>query len=118
MQADDQPDNGSALSCGHDTLNAVTQAVDATPVPTTTIFTITDNVITEMDLVYGSPDFLHAGEPFSRWLDAHHPNTPEAQVFTWTSVDEAAAFGAALAEYAALWADYLDANGCTYLDAC
>ena len=68
---------------------------------------------------YGTPDFRHVTNPFEAWVGVHHPeDSPNVGHFNWTTTEEARSNGLLTAEYAAAWAEYLEANGCTFLDGC
>lgn len=121
--ADDQPEAGTAVLCDYETLDAVTQAVDGPPVPSTIHVVVTSSgLISEIRESYGTPDFGHAGEPFQRWLQA---NRPEVTCLPWyvdrtcdesTSVETERATGAMVAQYAQDFGAYLETNDCTYPD--
>jgi hypothetical protein len=127
---EDQPVEGTTVSCDYETLDAPTQAVDALPVPTTTRFAIAPTGISEMHTSYesqpGQPDFLHVGEPFQKWLAADHPEfTCLALSEANGSCDDSPTSDEAITEkglmtvrYAQEWGAYLKANGCTYLEGC
>jgi hypothetical protein len=127
--AEDQPVEGTTLSCDYETHDALTQAVDALPVPTTATFTVTPLGISEIHVTYGpqpvQPDFTHVGGKFLSWLAF---NRPEVICLSWyadngscadsTSVEETREVGLIVARYAEEWAAYLDEKGCGYLDGC
>ncbi len=126
---EDQPVEGTTLSCDYETHDALTQAVDALPVPTTATFTVTPLGISEIHVTYApqplQPDFEHVGGKFISWLAL---NRPEVTCLSWyaddgscvdtTSVQEIREVGLMVARYAEEWAAYLDENGCGYLDGC
>ena len=126
---DDQPARGTTVACDYETLDALTQAVAALPVPTTTVFTLTSSGISRIHHVYapqaGQPDFVHVGEPFQAWLAA---NRPDVTCLWWyvarfacedlATVEQYRETGSMIAELAQEWAAYLSANGCGYLDGC
>ncbi len=127
---EDQPVEGTTLSCDYETLDALTQAVDALPVPTTATFTVTPLGISEIHVTYapepGQPDFEHVGGKFISWMAF---NRFEVTCLAWyvsrstscvdsTSVQETREVGLMVARYAEEWAAYLDENGCGYLDGC
>ena len=100
-------------------LDVLTLAVGAPPVPFTVSMEITQAGTVEYRDSFGQPDFNVVGNPFQRWMDEHHPDDAEAASFgSWNSIEEAAANGVVTAEYADLWAEYLDANGCRFQDNC
>ena len=121
--AEDQPESGTAVVCDYATLDAVTQAVNAPPVPTTTRFVVTSvGLISEIRGNFGTPDFAYAGEPFQRWLQA---NRPDVTCLPWyvdrscdesRSVEEERAIGRMVAQYAQEFGTYLETNDCTFLD--
>lgn len=123
--APQQPAEDTYVACDHETLDALTQAVDALPIPTTTSFTVTPLGIAELHFGYGSPDFTHVGFPFRSWLAS---NRPDVTCLAWYADDgscvEAATVaeeredGLLLAQYAQEWAAYLEEKGCGYLDGC
>lgn len=123
--APQQPAEGTSVTCVHETLDALTQAVDATPIPTTTTFTVTPSGITEVHFGYGSPDFTHVGFPFRSWLAA---NRPDVSCLAWyagdescnelTTLEEQREDGRLVAKYAREWAAYLEESGCSYVDNC
>ena len=117
--AETQPEQGTTLSCDHDSLGAAEQAVDGTPIPTTTSFTITSLGISEINESYGATDYTTVGYRFRTWMRANHPDDADRVGFrTWTSVEDARSSGALYGEYAQEWATYLEANGCAYIDGC
>jgi hypothetical protein len=103
------------IGANHD---ALVRAVDATPVPAIVTMTIGPDGIVALSYSYGSPDFNHVSNPFDGWLAANHPDVEDFGFGSWETVEEAAASGTLRAQYAAEWATYLGANGCTYLDGC
>ncbi|MGB7861229.1 MAG: hypothetical protein WBM90_12080 [Acidimicrobiia bacterium] len=120
-----QPADGTSVTCDHETLDALTRAVDAVPIPTTTTFTVTPSGIAELHFGYGSPDFTHVGFQFQRWLA---DNRPDVGCLAWYGGDESCPEletleeqreeGRLVAQYAQEWAAYLEENGCGYLDGC
>lgn len=120
-----QSADGTSVVCDHEMLDALTQAVDAVPVPTTTTFTVTPSGITELHFGYGSPDFTHVGFPFRNWLAS---NRPDVGCLAWyggavscpelETLEEQREDGLLVAKYAQEWAAYLEENGCGYLDGC
>ena len=123
--ADSQPPDGTRVTCDHETLDALTQAVDALPVPTTTRFVVTASKIAEIHFGYGTPDFEHVGVPFGSWLAT---NRPDVTCLAWyaddgfceepATLEEHREDGRMVAQYAQEWAVYLEENGCGYLDGC
>lgn len=98
--------------------DALVQAVDATPVPAVVTFTIGADGIDFLQTTFGSPDFNHVADPFDEWMAVHHPDVEDFGFGSFESAEEAETSGILTAQYAAEWATYLDANGCTYLDGC
>jgi hypothetical protein len=80
--------------------------------------TIGPNGITRLGYIYGQPDFNHVGIPFERWMQANHAEDDVGSLDWGESIEEAEVSGLLLAQYAAEWAAYLEANDCTYLDGC
>ena len=117
--ADEQPEQGTTLSCDHDSLAPAQQAVDGTPIPTTTSFTIMSLGISEINETYGTIDYTTVGRPFGTWMRANRPDDAANVGFrTWTSIEDARSNGALQAKYAQEWPTYLEANGCAYNDGC
>jgi hypothetical protein len=123
--AEDDGEVGMVVVCRYDTLDALTQAVDAPPVPTTTRFTVTESGITTIRISYGEPDFALVGLPFGRWLTAQRPDvTCLARYGQSGSCEEPASIeaqredGRRVAQYAGEWATYLDENGCRFDQGC
>jgi hypothetical protein len=111
---DDQPVVGAAFSCEFDTLDAVILAVDGIPIPTQTLFTVSDGAITKINHDYESPtDFGTAGGPFNLWMEQNHPDVEGAGFGQWTSRAEAVEYGQLRAHWAQEWAIYREANDCT-----
>ena len=121
------------VSCRHDNLDALVQAVDGPPVPITLSLAVTPDGISAWVRIFGQPfrpDFDTVGIPFDRWMTVNHPEDLEAVGFgndlrelpsvgkLWTTVDEAEENGILTARYAAEWATYLNDNGCGYSDGC
>ena len=109
---------GQDVHCFGANYDALVQAVDATPVPATVRMTIGTDGIVALSYTYGSPDFKHVGDPFDEWLAINHPDIENFGFESFKTVEEAEASGILSARYAAEWAAYLEANGCTYLDGC
>ena len=115
------PDNagGMIVSCPHTNLDALVQAVAGPPVPIDMTLTITSEGISQWIWFFGSPDFNAVGRPFSRWMNANHPEKTEAVGFgNWSTAEEARENGLLTAQYAAEWATYLTENNCSYLEGC
>jgi ketosteroid isomerase-like protein len=107
------------VSCPHNNLDALVQAVDGPPVPINLTLTVAPDGISDWVFIFGQPDFNTVGIPFDSWMTVNHPEDLEAVGFgTWTTVDEAEENGILTARYAAEWATYLNDNGCGYSDGC
>ncbi len=121
------------VSCPHNNLDALVQAVDGPPVHITLSLAVTPDGISAWVRIFGQPfrpDFDTVGVPFDRWMTVNHPEDLEAVGFgndlrelpsvdeLWTTVDEAEENGILTARYAAEWATYLNDNGCGYSDGC
>ena len=107
------------VSCPHNNLDALVQAVDGPPVPINLTLTVAPDGISIWVSTFGDPDFNTVGIPFDSWMTVNHPEDLEAVGFgTWTTVDEAEESGILTARYAAEWATYLNDNGCGYSDGC
>lgn len=106
------------VTCEYGQQEYLSQVVDASVVPHTATFVVGPAGITLLDQDFGPPDFLTYGRPFSAWMDAHHPDDADAVgCCGWESVEDARGKGALLAEYADLWAAWLeDHPGCTWRD--
>jgi len=104
--------------CTYGTHDAVSQAVDGPPVPTVTTLTVTPDGISAVFERYSSPDFNYVGNPFEAWMVRNHPEDVAATEFgSWDSYEEAKTNGELVAEYSALWAVYLEAEGCEFTDS-
>ena len=107
------------VSCPHNNLDALVQAVDSPPVPINLTLTVAPDGISDWVSIFGNPDFNTVGIPFDSWMTVNHPEDLEAVGFgNWTTVDEAEENGILTARYAAEWATYLNDNGCGYSDGC
>jgi hypothetical protein len=123
--AHSQPADGTRVVCDHETLDALIQAADAPPIPTTTTFTVASDQIAQIHFGYGHPDFTDAGFPFRSWLAA---NRPDVTCLAWyaddgsceepETIEEIREEGRMVAQYALEWAAYVEARGCTYRDGC
>jgi hypothetical protein len=111
--------DATVVSCPFKTHDVLTLAVGAPPVPFTVSMEITPAGIAEYRDSFGQPDFNTVSVPFERWMKEHHPEDAEATSFgSWNSIEEATANGVLRAEYAELWAEYLDTNDCRFQDNC
>ena len=109
----------ATISCQSANSDALVQAVGATPVPANVTTIVTSEGISSLRFDYGNPDFGDVGGPFDTWMTTNHPEDVEAVGFgNWTSVEEAQQNGTLIAEYAAEWATYLNANNCDYRLTC
>lgn len=109
------------ISCEHGTHDSISQAVEGPPVPTVTILTVSSGEIVDLFERYSDPDFNHVGAPFYEWLAAHHPDVAASGLIgfgDWSNEEEARENGLLIREHAALWAAYLEENGCTYRQGC
>jgi hypothetical protein len=114
-----EPAESLIVACVGVTRDALSQVLGARGVPTRVVMVVTPEHIKSLEYRYGQPDFTVQGTPFETWMDVHNPDDTEAAIFgTWTTVDEAMAFGRIRAQYAGEWKQYLNENGCTYLDDC
>ena len=119
VPAGESPDGSQMhVRCMGANFDALVQAVDATPVPTTTDMAIAADGITALRSSFGSPDFNHVSDPFDDWMAANHPDVEGFGFGSWETVEEAETSGILRAQYAAEWATYLEDKGCTYLDGC
>ena len=115
----DEVPGAVTLSCGHGTHDAVVLAIGSAVIPTTTKLTVTPDGISEIREAYSFPNFLNTGAPFTRWMEANHPEDADATgCCEADTVEESVARGELRALYAQEWAVYLEANACTYLDGC
>jgi ketosteroid isomerase-like protein len=75
--------------------------------------------IIELHEGYGFPDHNVTQRPFESWMRANNPDDAEKASFgTWTTIEEAAEYGAIASKYAEEWATYLVTNGCVYSNPC
>ena len=113
------PPDAITVTCPHENLDALVQAVGGPPVPISLKLTVTPDGIRTWTFFFGQPDFNTVGVPFTRWMAQNHPEDLVRVGFgNWSSVEEAEQNGLLTAQYANGWATYLDANGCTYRDGC
>ena len=85
------------------------------------VMTIIVNVdgIERIDYRYGQPDFRHVTDPFEIWVRQHHPaDSANVGHSNWDSTEGARQNGLLTAESATEWADYLENDGCLFLDGC
>ena len=107
------------VSCPHNNLDILVQALDGPPVPIQLTLVVTPNGIRESKSIFGSPDFNTVAVPFRSWMSENHPEDQGNVGFgNWSTVEEAEQNGILNAQYADEWATFLEANGCTYLDGC
>jgi hypothetical protein len=116
----EQPDTGVVrVACPFKNHDILTLEVGGPPVPMSMWIDTTEAGIVKYFDEFGKPDFNTVANPFNAWMETHHPDDAEAVGFgTWTSFDEAVAFGEIRADYAERWAVYLDENNCDYTDGC
>lgn len=117
----DPPTDGSSIvvRCQSTSEGALPRAVGLPGVDTTVVVVATPDGIADLRFVYGSPDFLFVGDPFASWMARQNPDSASSVGFgVWSSIEEARQNGLLIAEFAQEWADYLDANNCTFLDDC
>jgi hypothetical protein len=126
------PAGVTTFLCDYGLRDAPTQAVDAPSIPVITKFAVTRaGEISEIHVNYSETetatepgiDFLHVGRPFSRWMLANHPEfaglaITDAAVQDCCELMSPTERGASVLQFAREWADYLEANGCGYLDGC
>lgn len=115
----------ATVVCTHEMLDALTQAVDATPISLSSRFVVESSGISHVGFTYGNPDFTHAGLPFIAWLDAHRPDVnclafyaDDGSCTEASSLEEIRAEARLVAQYAQEWAAYLEEHDCGYLDGC
>jgi len=107
------------LRCSVSTRDAGGQAVNGPPVPTVIRMTITPAGISDLTFTYSQPDFNFVGVPFDRWMNANNPDDAARTRFgSWSTIEEAQAFGLLVAQYSEEWAAYLSANGCIFRNRC
>jgi hypothetical protein len=116
--ADGAPAPTQHVGCEGANYDALVQAVGAPPVPANVTMTIGPDGIADLLYAYGQPDFNHVGEPFEVWMQANHAEIDVESLDWGESIEEAEVSGVLVAQYAAEWAAYLEANDCTYLDGC
>jgi hypothetical protein len=103
--------------CETSVVNAENQALGRGGIPVTVAITIGAGGIEELSGDYGAPTFSYLGDPFERWVAANHPGD-EANLVWGDTQEEALVNGLMLAEYAAEWAEFLDANDCEFNEGC
>ena len=107
------------VECVGETRDALSNALDGSGVQTRASFVVTPDGITQLDYRYGEPDFTDKGGPFDAWMESNNPDDAERASFgAWTTIEEAAEYGAIYAKYAKEWATYLVTNGCVYKHTC
>jgi hypothetical protein len=113
------PAESVTVTCTSFNLDALVQAVAGPAVPITLKLSIGPDGITDELGWFVEPDFKTVSEPFEAWMRANYPEGLDRVGFAkWTSIEEAQENGVLIAQYAQTWAEYLDANGCTYSDGC
>jgi len=107
------------VTCESQNRNAIAQATGAAPVPVRVTMVMSTDGIIELHKRYGFPDHNVTQGPFERWMKSSNPDDAEKASFgTWTTIEEAAEYGAIVARYAKEWATYLVTNGCVYNGPC
>ncbi len=107
------------VTCESQNRNAIAQATGAAPVPVRIAMVVSRDGIIELHEEYGSPDHNVTQGPFEAWMKSSNPDDAEKASFgTWTTIEEAAEYGAIVAKYAEEWATYLVTNGCVYKNPC
>lgn len=107
------------VNCETGTLDAPARAVGADPVPTEIGFVIDGAGINGIHYTYGDPDFNYVGRPFEAWLRTHRPNSVDtAGCCGGDTRQEALSRGTTRRELALEWAQYLEAEGCTWHENC
>lgn len=108
-----------SLQCRYGQHVYLAQAVNGPVVPITMTMVVTSAGVTQLAEILGDPDFFVVSRPFDRWMAAHHPELASAVGFgNWSSVEEARERGVLVAQYADLWASYLEENGCIFDEGC
>ena len=67
------PPDAITVTCRHENLDALVQAVDGPPVPINLKLTVTPDGIRILNFIFGSPDFNTVGIPFEIWMSRNHP---------------------------------------------
>jgi hypothetical protein len=116
--ADEAPALTQQVVCRGAIYDATVQAVGAPPVPANATMKIGPDGIADLLYAYGQPDFNHVADPLDAWMQANHAEVDLESLGWGESIEEAEASGVLVAQYAAEWAAYLEANDCTYLDGC
>ncbi|MGI9622779.1 MAG: nuclear transport factor 2 family protein [Acidimicrobiales bacterium] len=108
-------ENGDSTTvvCEFGIRNQLTQAAGSDTVPVVSTMVIVDDEIQQLRLDYGPPDFSLVLTAFGVWMEANHP---EVEYFFDGTVEEAAAAGTRLIEYAAEWVQSMEENGCGFAD--
>jgi hypothetical protein len=117
--ADQTDDARVTIVCETENLDAPSLAVGGPAVPVIMTIVVSADGIERIESRYGSPNFRHVTDPFEAWVGEHHPQ--DAAIvghFNWDSTAGARQNGLLTAEYATEWADYLEANDCTYREDC
>jgi basic membrane lipoprotein Med (substrate-binding protein (PBP1-ABC) superfamily)/DNA-binding SARP family transcriptional activator len=115
------PKQGLVVMCNGEGRDALAQAVGAPAASDKTLFTVTDGRITRFSL---DSDFdfrpVDAYEQrFFTWLRETHPDEDvERAMCCGRNVETARQDGELRRRYAAEWAAYLEAEGCTYDEDC
>ncbi len=107
------------IVCETAEFDAPSMAVGGPPVPVVITMVVGDGGIESIKYRYGTPYFVYVTAPFEDWVGEHHPeDAPNVGHFNWSTTEEARRNGLLTAEYALAWADYLEANNCTFRDGC
>jgi basic membrane lipoprotein Med (substrate-binding protein (PBP1-ABC) superfamily)/DNA-binding SARP family transcriptional activator len=112
------PTTGLEVVCTYDVHDGVSQAVGGPVVHETATIAVDDGAITSFERNPGTPDYLLVDDRFAAWMEAHHPDDAEAVEWAIVSIDDARRRGELRARYAAEWAAYLEAEGCSFTEAC
>ncbi|MGI9605109.1 MAG: hypothetical protein ACR2P0_03125 [Acidimicrobiales bacterium] len=138
---DEVPGTSATVSCRTTEINAVIRASQSPPVKAIITLDVTPAGITRRDITYGADDFgeldvrfdqlqaagtaddpvvdfRHSSARFENWLTLERPEAVDARFGFAANREEAERTGIARAALAQEWADFLEANGCTYLDNC
>jgi hypothetical protein len=107
------------VTCESRNRNAIAQATGAAPVPVRITMVMSRDGIINLHESFGFPDHNVTQRPFEAWMKVNNPDDAEKAIFgTWTTIEEAAEYGAIAAKYAEEWATYLATNGCVYKNPC
>jgi hypothetical protein len=129
------------VQCQTENQDALIQAVSRPGVPALVSMVIEPEGITRVGFAYSYDPanenldhndcgparcFSDTGVPVALWMGSQNPDVGDVVTIgelpsgflRWTPITEARESGARVAEFAAEWAAYLEANNCTYLDGC